>query len=85
MKWIHGRRPMDASGTKKALIAWEWLCFLEHESVVPVTEAKPAEPGRARKTKKADPARPDRPLDLSPATTYVPTQLPVQYHRPCEA
>jgi hypothetical protein len=24
-------------------------------------------------------------LDLIPAVTYVPTQLPVQYHRPCEA
>lgn len=27
----------------------------------------------------------DRPLDLIPAVTYVPTQLPVQYHRPGEA
>ncbi len=23
--------------------------------------------------------------NLIPAVTYVPTQLPVQYHRPCEA
>jgi hypothetical protein len=23
--------------------------------------------------------------NLIPATTYVPTQLPMQYHRPCEA
>jgi hypothetical protein len=28
---------------------------------------------------------PKRPFNLIPATTYVPTQLPVQYHRPCEA
>jgi hypothetical protein len=27
----------------------------------------------------------DGPLILIPATTYVPTQLPVQYHRPGEA
>ena len=27
----------------------------------------------------------DRPLQFIPAATYVPTQLPVQYHRPGEA
>jgi hypothetical protein len=27
----------------------------------------------------------ERPFNLILAVTYVPTQLPVQYHRPCEA
>jgi hypothetical protein len=27
----------------------------------------------------------DRPLEFIPAATYVPTQLPAQYHRPGEA
>jgi hypothetical protein len=35
--------------------------------------------------KKGRPEKSGRPLDLIPATTYVPTQLPVQYHRPYEA
>jgi hypothetical protein len=38
-----------------------------------------------REQKKGRPEKSGRPLDLIPATTYVPTQLPVQYHRPCEA
>ena len=37
------------------------------------------------KTKKADPKNRTGLGKLIPATTYVPTQLPVQYHRPCEA
>src|SRR5438105_4221812 len=37
------------------------------------------------RNEKGRPENSDRPLNLIPATTYVPTQLPVQYHRPCEA
>src|SRR6516225_8618758 len=37
-----------------------------------------------RKTKKASVRRP-RPFEFIPAATYVPTQLPAQYHRPGEA
>jgi hypothetical protein len=36
-------------------------------------------------TKKKAPIRRTGPLEFIPAATYVPTQLPVQYHRPGEA
>jgi hypothetical protein len=39
----------------------------------------------ARENKKAAPIAQNGLFNLILAVTYVPTQLPVQYHRPCEA
>ena len=38
-----------------------------------------------KKQKRAQSGEDRAPLEFIPAATYVPTQLPVQYHRPGEA
>ena len=40
---------------------------------------------RSAANEKGRPDCSERPFNLILAVTYVPTQLPVQYHRPCEA
>jgi hypothetical protein len=55
-------------------ICSSWRIFTSKASILLGLQQK----GRSQKTRAAF-------SNSIPATTYVPTQLPMQYHRPCEA